>query len=332
MMVAVDQIGEGSDYNPIGTELSPDANTADFNAWESQLRQGAPDDFVTNIIPAFQSLPVWFESPATTASIAYQTTVNYVATFENPHDAGNFHNVVMLYSKDPAWQLHLVSAYVARMVRAQDSRTSLMHGVMRRTIDILRATAQAAVNSLQGQVNANSRGILNEANARTKGDRATLDAANRNIVKAADSAAKTANAWALTHIAKPLQHQADVDRANTVQAIHDTRTYADGVATLKAAAAVAPVALAVAALQRQVGQLQTMNDTCVEPMCETMGPATDLGKLLKSISWAKWLALLAFLETVDIKEFEHIAVLAAGTEGEVGAWIASHILDELEAQ
>jgi hypothetical protein len=328
-MVVTDPIEVGGDYDPIGAELSPDVNAESFRAWETQFQRGAPFDFAQAIVPAFQSFPSWFETPDVTARIAYDTTVNYVASFHSPR-AGDFHHIVVLYGQQASWQLHLASAYVARMVRAQDGRTSLMHGVMKRSIDILRASTQRAVNELRAGTNRVNTGVLNEAKARIAADNAEVKNRNAAILHAAKVTGDNANAWALTHIAKPIVDQANVDRANTVKAIADTKVAAHNDALAVAAAVVAPLALAVAAMQSQLGALQTESDECTKPMCDTMGPKTDLGKLLKGINIAKWLALLAFAETVDIKTLEHIAVLAAGVEGDVGSWIAQRVLGELE--
>ena len=330
-MVMVDPIETGTDFDPIGPESSPDVNDASFRAWETQFTQGAPIDFAQAIVPAFESLPQWFETAQTTSRIAYQETRDYVATFHSPN-AHDFAHVVLLYGKDPAWQLHLVSGYVARMVRAQDGRTSAMHRVMKRSIDILRATANRAIVQTNARItNVNNRvtSVRAEA-ARNLANRTA--ALNANIVKASASTLQTANAWALTHIAKPLNDQATKDRATMLQGIarehDDARSYAD----VKIAAAVAPIALAIATLQRQMSAVTTEVQTCLEPMCDYAGPNSELGKLLKGLQLAKWLAILAALETIDVKTLERIANDVAGTEGRIGEWVASAILGELEAQ
>lgn len=59
-------------------------------------------------------------------------------------------------------------------------------------------------------------------------------------------------------------------------------------AILHAATALAPVATAVAGIAKDV-------EECLVPMCETMGPKTDLGKLLKALKIAEWALIIAEL-------------------------------------
>lgn len=98
------------------------------------------------------------------------------------------------------------------------------------------------------------------------------------------------------------------------------------------AASLAPITKTLTQVQSQLDKINKEMETCVEPMCDTMGPATDLGKLLKGLKVAKWLAIFAALETIDVKELEALALAVAGTEGKLGEWVATHVLDELEAE
>lgn len=318
-----------TDFDPIGAENSPDINDASFRAWELQMEQGAPRDFVQAVAPAFESLPVWFETPATTAAIALRETRDYVATFVNPRD-GNYNHTVLQYAKDPAWQLHLAGGYVARMVRAQDGRTSVMHQVMRRSIDILRAATQNGIRALQTQIHNTNVAIVNEAHARTTQIANTVKVLRVNIANGDKATLQAANAWSLTHVAKPIEDAQAQDRKTFLQGLAKEHADAQAYTDLKIAAALAPVTAALAVMQRQMNALQTENDTCVQPMCETMGPNTDLGKLLKAFNVAKWLAILAALETIDVKTLEAFAAEIAGTEGRIGEWVASAVLGELQ--
>lgn len=67
-------------------------------------------------------------------------------------------------------------------------------------------------------------------------------------------------------VASNLQGQIDANALNTLEHL-------------------APIAAAVAALEQ-------FKDECAQPMCETMGPKTDLGKFLKGLQLAGILALL----------------------------------------
>lgn len=82
---------------------------------------------------------------------------------------------------------------------------------------------------------------------------------------------------------------------------------AEGYSDLRLAASLAPVLAIIATIEQQVVKLQTENDECTEPMCETMGPNTNLGKWLKDLE-----ALLGILAGVGLanltaKDAERIA-------------------------
>lgn len=56
---------------------------------------------------------------------------------------------------------------------------------------------------------------------------------------------------------------------------------------------------AVLLLQNQLNVIETEFDECVNDMCQTMGPKTDLGKFLKALQIAGSVALLAELANLD---------------------------------
>lgn len=94
----------------------------------------------------------------------------------------------------------------------------------------------------------------------------------------------------------------------------------------------APILATVAGLATAVSAITAEMEECVEPMCDTFGPKSDLGQLLKKLSVLKWAAILAALEATDVKDLEHLAETVAGTEGHIGEWVASHVLDELSSE
>lgn len=101
--------------------------------------------------------------------------------------------------------------------------------------------------------------------------------------------------WVLHHVFAPLyaeilkvQPAINQSAAHTTQVAHDDAKAQ--VATLAAA-----VGVVVTSLRAQLSTLQAESDECVKPMCQTMGPNTNLGKLLKGLQLAADAALLADL-------------------------------------
>lgn len=135
--------------------------------------------------------------------------------------------------------------------------------------------------------------------------------------------------WVRTDVANPvLREIAKVD--GKIDSLSDSlgrliKTAADEIVGAK----IAGILATLAALGTTVAGLTAEMAECVEPMCETMGPRTDLGKLLSKLSVLKWAAILAALEATSVKDLEHLAEAVGGTEGKIGEWVASHVLDEL---
>ena len=89
--------------------------------------------------------------------------------------------------------------------------------------------------------------------------------------------------WAIDNIYGPLDaliQQVEVTIPVWAEgALSDAKAYADDLVhseALQRAAAIAGIAAAVSALVAE-------SETCTQPMCDTMGPNTDLGKLLKGL-------------------------------------------------
>lgn len=79
---------------------------------------------------------------------------------------------------------------------------------------------------------------------------------------------------------------------------------------------IAPTIAGAAALATQAN---SWIDDCGEPMCEAMGPKTDLGKLLKALSIATDLALLA--ELTNLNE-SRLAALIQSVVGHIGSIVS----------
>ncbi len=107
-------------------------------------------------------------------------------------------------------------------------------------------------------------------------------------------------AWSIDHIFTPLEDELG-------QLRHDALTWADDAyqraidhADLKVLALGAATLTALQPLQQAVKALQTEAEQCTTPLCETMGPKTDLGKLLKGLQLA--LAAGALAEIANANE------------------------------
>jgi hypothetical protein len=105
--------------------------------------------------------------------------------------------------------------------------------------------------------------------------------------------------WAIDTIYTPLDAEIRAaERAIPVWAegaLTDAKAYADDLVhseALKRAAAIAGIAAAVASIATWV-------EECGDPMCQTIGPKTDLGKLLKGLALAGDVALFAELANLD---------------------------------
>lgn len=146
--------------------------------------------------------------------------------------------------------------------------------------------------------------------------------------------------WTLEHVFAPLyaeilkvQPAIDQSAAHVTQVAHaDTQTQ---VATLAAA-----VGVTVTGIRTQLATLQAESDDCVKPMCQTMGPNTNLGKFLKGLQLAADAALLADLANAkesDVADAitriaQHAAAIVGTFERDFitgGSTLAGTITDEL---
>lgn len=105
--------------------------------------------------------------------------------------------------------------------------------------------------------------------------------------------------WAIDNIYHPLltdigRVEADVwDAARWVSA--EAEAYARDLVDSEAFRR----ALAIAGVAAAVGAITTWVEECGDPMCQTIGPKTDLGKILKGLQFAADLALITELANMD---------------------------------
>jgi hypothetical protein len=129
--------------------------------------------------------------------------------------------------------------------------------------------------------------------------------------------------WALDTIYAPLTENIGQVAANAEVQTVKVAAQIVPVSQVVAATAVAPVASEVAQLAPALtfveGAVHTLQDqatNCVNDMCATMGPKTDLGKFLKALNLAGEAALLAYLAGLDgagINQLLQNLVTASGT-------------------
>lgn len=128
--------------------------------------------------------------------------------------------------------------------------------------------------------------------------------------------------WAIDNVLIPLGRYivAEQQRAQTAEA-HITQVDTP----TQISAAIAPLvasAAAIPALKTAVAALQAESANCTKPMCDTMGPKTDLGKLLKALSVGADLAL--FAELADLRESDLQSLF-----GDLATW-AGKVVDAFD--
>lgn len=116
-----------------------------------------------------------------------------------------------------------------------------------------------------------------------------------NTVRAFQYNSAVDRAWATDNIYKPLHEnigqvaeQIPVWANGAYQRANDYTDAKVGALGLATLSSLVPIAQAVSALQQEA-------EECTKPMCDTMGPKTDLGKLLKGLNIAALVALFASL-------------------------------------
>lgn len=153
-------------------------------------------------------------------------------------------------------------------------------------------------------------------------------------------AQKNAQEWARDNIFAPLQYELGTIKPAIDQGVAKAEQVAHNDALAQVTKYAAEVGAALGPIKSAVQALQTESEDCVQPMCETMGPKTNLGKFLKGLQLAADAALLADLagaKESDIADaIRRIASAAAALIGTFerdflagGSTLAGTITDEL---
>lgn len=321
-------IDAGVDYNPIDITSAPDFSSEQETSYMRSMDGAAPTDLKVQIAQLFYPIQGWWETAAQTATIAYQTVRDMAAGQDKlwGETAGSKAIDVMA---DPTVRLYLVSKYYGRGIAADQQRQYWMHRLMDRRLVVI-GTALNATRIYLRTVVTNLESAILRTYATERNDRKTAES---NIVKLVfavkDQVVQNLQQWTKDEIAYPILKE--IANVHTITQGETARSIAvdHGKIIAELAPLIAAVAATQVAQQVQINKLMTENDTCVQPMCETQGPNSPLGRLFDSLKAVKWLAILAALETTDIKTLERLANAVAGTEGEVGDWVGTKILDEL---
>lgn len=166
--------------------------------------------------------------------------------------------------------------------------------VQQRITDV--ETVVAAISAAQNGVDV---GIRNELNliANTALPQIRTEIAKLQAMRAVDNAdvIKIIQVWTTENIFNPIEKQlAELKESIPGQIKAEQPDISAEVKSL-VESAIAPTVATVAALGTQVASLAEESTECVTPMCDVMGPKTNLGKLLKGLNLVADAALIAKL-------------------------------------
>lgn len=319
------------EYDPIEIINAPDFSVESEIRYENEIDGAVPEWFRPEVAREFGGLNTWFETPADTARAAYEV-IHKITAGQDRLWGETFRNKAAQVLASPEVRSYIFGKYLGRLQRANDGRQKLMHDLMYRNIVVLRNR----LNETRAHLARFSHNVVNRMDRLIAHERTQRVANDANVIRIAvalrDQAIRTAKQWTIDTVYLPLAHEITHTHAIiTTETRHAIAV--DHQATLEELVRViAPIATAAYAANKIAQNLQTVNDTCVQPMCATHGPNTPLGKLFNALKGVEWLAILAALEVMDVKTLEHLAARLAGVEGDIGSWVATHILDELEAE
>lgn len=136
---------------------------------------------------------------------------------------------------------------------------------------------------------------------------AEVNRLHAQIIGTAEGVLKVAQVWATDNIYKPLEEQLGQEKVNRIAQVDSVETGLAGnveriVGTMGLASAAEVTRIAA-----QVATLAQESADCTQPMCDTMGPKTNLGKLLKALSLASEAAFIA--ELLAMNESDLVAFL-----------------------
>lgn len=126
---------------------------------------------------------------------------------------------------------------------------------------------------------------------------------------AAENAVKLSQQWATDNIFKPLEEKIAQLQASSTAQVQQLRSDVPNIIKEVVPTLGLATIASVATVATQVSTLVAEDEACVQPMCDTMGPATNLGKLLKALNIAADAALLA--ELLGMNEHDLAALITS---------------------
>lgn len=235
----------------------------------------------------------------------WDAVYNYITDAFDPGPAPaqlNMTNVILAFQAPIERQVQALGTYInllqefvtkggaatmrndLRLRNAVDTVEQITHSTDERQGARLAAIELLAIPSLQAQIT-NARGFAYQLALAT---------------------VKAMQVWTTEHIFIPLATATATERITREAQIKKiTQTDIPDLRS-ELLAKLAPVAAAAAAASTIAAKVATWVDDCGAPMCETMGPKTDLGKLLKGLKLASTLALLAELAALDENGIEQL--------------------------
>lgn len=137
--------------------------------------------------------------------------------------------------------------------------------------------------------------IVNEVLPQLQADVQQL---HNQIIGTAEGVVKLNQVWARENIFTPLEEQLGQEKANRIAQVDQVEQGLAGRVVGIVEGLGLASATAVAGLATRVAALETENEECTKPMCDTLGPKTDLGKLLKGLNLALDAAFIAKILTM----------------------------------
>lgn len=327
-MVMTDPIADPID---ITDSPPPDISVEAQSRYEADMGTGYATWFKVQVANMFAAIDVWFETPIETASHAWQVVQDVHTGRIAGFDGAPTKDIQALAAYPPVVNL-IFSKFVGRLQAATNARTQFMHQLMEGQLRNLAAVVNINATKLNNSIVVLESKITQQVSAeraqRESVERGILQAMQANLVQLTENL----HHWTEQQIATPLleaigqQHKQITTETHLIVTDGMNHVLADVLPTLAALIA------AQTATQSQVQTLNHESETCVQTMCKEFGPDGSISGPLRALQIAKWIAFLALLQGLGIKDLEQIAALIGAGAGTVGELVTSYVLDALEQE
>lgn len=196
-----------------------------------------------------------------------------------------------------------VSGPINQVLNITKFTTALLHQQITDTQNVIGALANDQ-NLTNAQIHAVLDPLVNNVLPTMQDEVTRL---RQDVIDTATGVITITQKWATDNIHTPLSEDLAAEKANRIAQVDDLKLSIPGIVhDIIAGAGLAPAAT-VAALAGEVAKLTQESTDCTQPMCDTMGPNTNLGKLLKALQLAADAAL--FAEIASLTEPELVAFI-----------------------